>query len=260
MIDQDGVVTDRNYRVTCDISGTLLEIEKAGYIIVPNSDTPLVRLQNNFNVLLGIQPDHAVAEYGAVVQVGREKVFTSNVQGIPEYRKSVQQAFLNSGWDVAIGDSATWVRDRKKFEPNRKLLIVDGMREQSVGMYFKRTNHEGLPQTSEEIGAEGMAILGEISMPSGCLPFVYNPPYGIAISNVQGVSKTAGYRVLRARYPDASFFMIGDQQMDFIEDPSVTVCAVGNASPELKTRSRFVACGEITRGLDECLWWILGNV
>ena len=94
-------------------------------------------------------------------------------------------------------------------------------------------------------------------MPDGLDEFDYNSDYGIAINNAKGITKTVGYLLLKEKLPNSRFFMIGDAVADIIDDSSVIHCAVLNAVPLLKERSNFVSQYSFTKGLKECLEWIL---
>lgn len=47
MIDQDGVISNRNYQATKDISKLVNSLQTQNVVIVPNSDTPIDRLRRN---------------------------------------------------------------------------------------------------------------------------------------------------------------------------------------------------------------------
>ena len=53
MIDQDGVLLDRNYETTLDLNGFLKRLPK-GIVVVPNSDTPIERIRANFMLAAGM--------------------------------------------------------------------------------------------------------------------------------------------------------------------------------------------------------------
>jgi hypothetical protein len=256
MIDQDGVVSNRNYQTTKDIRGMLSATIASGDAIVPNSDTPLIRLLNNFRVLLGLECKTAIAEYGTVICINGKSVYPLDIRGISQCRTRLQTILVERGWYVEVGDSATWVREQRCFLPNQPIAIMDGLREQSIALYFKHTDQDGKLVSDETLWRKGISTLAEFELPPGLQPFDLNAKYDIAISNAIGSDKTLGYRALHSYYPEARFFMIGDGTMDIINDPSVTLCAVGNAVPELKTRATFVAEHNYTAGLEECLNWI----
>ena len=258
MIDQDGVVIDENYRITSNISELINLIAKNPETkIVPNTDTPTRRIIMNFKNLVGFKPNIIIAEKGAVVEVQGKKKYTANITGINRYCLKLKTIFEREGAKVIIDDSATWIQKNKKFTPNKNLLIIDALREQTIAFYLKVTDKTGLSFSNKEWSKKGLELAGSIPLPKGLEPFNYSPSYGIAVSNVKGISKSDGYFVIRKLYPKAKFFMIGDSDADIITDRKVIHCAVGNASSNLKLKSQFVAERSITEGLRECLHWII---
>src|SRR3989338_46146 len=257
MVDQDGVVCNKDYQITKDIKERVRDItENDGIIIVPNSNTPAKRLINNFEVMLGITPDIVIAEDGAVVVVRDHKIYSSKTN-IVQFVRDLRDLFLFNGAVVEIGDSATWIREGKKFTPNSKLLIIDGLREQTVGLYLKETDKNGMPYTSDEWSQDGLVIISQLTWPNQLNQLEYNSKYGIAISTVRGATKTSGYLALREKCPADEFYMIGDTDYDIIQDNIVILCAVANATPLLKERASFIANSILTEGLEECLDWII---
>lgn len=257
MVDQDGVISDKNYQTTKDISQFVDSLRTQGIIIVPNSDTPIDRLQRNNKFLLGFHADTIIGEKGAVVSLNGQCKFPKEIQGIDEYRLSLEKLFLKCGVSVYVGDSATWIRENKTFIPNSQLLIIDALRQQSIGLYLKCSNDKGLTYTDLDWCEKGLKIISTISLPIGLEPLNFNPNYGIAIANATGVKKSDGYRIIKEFFGQTRYYMIGDQMDDFIDDSNVVQCAVGNAEKKYKDVSSFVASKRITEGLEECLQWIV---
>lgn len=255
MIDQDGVLLDKNYKTTADMQDFLRNLPE-GFRIVPNSDTPVERILNNFKVVAGLQADITIGEKGAVVVCYGQTYFISNIQGIDDYLENLKHAFVDLDCDIAVGDSATWVREEKKFKPNRRMLIIDGLRKQTIGFYLRTTNDDGVACIDNQWFNIGITVVKTIPLPKGLEAKDFNIKYGIIIMNAINVSKTNGYLFLRQKYPGAVFYMIGDGDMDIIDDPNVIHCAVANASTNFKKIARFISDKEITAGLIDCLHWI----
>jgi len=257
MVDQDRVVCDENYQPTVDISELIRELNKTGQVIIaPNTDTPIERIKYNFRKMIGLDPAVIIAERGAIVEINGKKESVKNICGIKEFIAWVEKVFKLMGCCVEIGDSATWLRENRKFEPNRRLLIIDGLREQTISVFFKRTDASGFASTDPGFAQQGLEIINGLVPPAGLNKSDYNEKYGIAICNVAGVSKTDGYLLVKNQYPLADFYMIGDGDSDIILDKEVIHCAVANASPLLKKRASFVSKFSITEGLADCLKWI----
>ena len=260
MIDQDGVVLGPDYQTNADISTTIQASIDKGMVLVPNSDTPIDRLNRNFQSALGYEPKITIGEGGAVVRCLGETIPLCEVVGISDYIDGLIQAFRPTGCHMSLGDAPTWVREDKKFTPGKELLLVDRQRQHSIAFYLRKADDlplsEGLAILNEEWFARGRAIAEALPLPTGLSPLVFDDRYGIAIASPTGISKRDGYRFLRDKFKVAQIYMIGDSNSDWIGDDGVTQCAVGNASDSYKQHCRFVADQEYTRGLAECLKWI----
>lgn len=256
MIDQDGVVFNQDYRTTKDISGIIREITSHGAILVPNSDTPAVRLINNFERSLGLLPETVISEREAVISHKGKILTPANIQGIKEYSALLEKTFKQKGYLTAIGNSVTWIRQKKRFKPNQKILIIDGLRQQTVGFYLRVTDREGIAKVDTEWYSKGLKLVSTIPIPEGLIDDDYNTEYGIVIMHAKEVDKTTSYHFLKEIHPSAQFFMVGDSESDIIKDKSVVHCAVANGTKQLKSICGFVANNPFTLGLEECLKWI----
>ena len=258
MFDQDGVVCDKAYKTTKDIKETISLALAKGIILVPNSDTPWKRLSNNTEVMLGFEPDSIIAEKGAVVKIGPWIIYSANITGVDRYIGLLFDLFSSHGMKVAMGDSATWIRVGKKFEPNSRYIIIDGLRSQSVGFYLLITDNLGTPRIDRNWFEEGLTMARTIELPQELAQFNPNIKYGIVIANNPNITKTNGYRIYKDRIGlDSTFFMIGDSDIDIIDDVRVTHLAVGNTSEGLRRRAAFVSQYDYTAGLEECLQKII---
>jgi len=257
MLDWDGVVVDQEYRPTKDIRVTVQQLLNSEITIVPNSDTPIPRLRRFCESTLGMTAETVIGERGAIVAIANRTLRPVYIEGIEQCREQLTRVFSERGHAVYVGDSTVWVRGKKLFEPNRRIVLIDDLRQQTLSCFLFSTDEQGLPRVDTIWADEAMALATTVKLPAGLSPWDYNPTYGIAIANVADVSKTDGYRLLRSEYPDAAFFMVGDSDSDIIADESVSHCAVGNATETLKSRANFVARTPFTEGLEECLLWIL---
>jgi hypothetical protein len=258
MTDQDGVLLDRGYKTTIAIGNFLQRLPK-GIVLVPNSDTPVERISNNFFWAAGIRPEIIIGERGAVVSFCGKLYTFDHISGLQSYLKRLKQAFAGQDCDVAVGDSATWVRDQKIFAPNRRMLIIDDLRRQSIGFYLRTTDSYGVALRDDSWFRAGCRIVKRILLPAGIVANDFNEAYGIVIMDAAGVSKTSGYEFLLQKYPTAEFFMIGDGDADIIGSNRITHCAVANASAKIKKVAKFVSQKTFTEGFLDCLSWIMGK-
>lgn len=255
MTDQDGVLFDKSYQSTGEIKSLVKQLSN-DILIVPNSDTPILRAQRNFKRVLGVTPNIVVGEKGAIVLFKKIKYPLGNVRGIDDFLESLKQSFSQIDCEIVVGDSATWIREKKMFTPNRKMLIIDGLREQTIGFYLRATDSQGIAQIDNQWFEEGSDIVRKLEIPEGLIAEDFNSQYGIVIMNTKDTDKTTGYNFLSDQFPDATFFMIGDNDADIIREKSVIHCAVKNASQSLKSKSAFASNKPFTEGLRDCLDWI----
>jgi len=257
MVDQDGVIVDREYKTNCDIRLSVQTALKTTYL-VPNSGTPLKRLRTNFQDWLGFFPNTLIAEQGAIVSHDSSDFCTVEINGISEYIELFQKKLRNIA-KIYIGDSATWIRDKRKFQPNSEIIIIDQYRQQSVSFYSLVTDQRGDTYIDNGWSQLVLSALKKIALPIGLNFFNYDREYGIAVASPEGANKTIGYNFLKKLLPNPYFYMIGDSDADVIDDPEVIHCAVANASEKLKQKAAFVADKNYTAGLEECLNWIIGQ-
>lgn len=254
MVDQDGVVCDQQYHLTAEID--VRQLVSTDMVLVPNSDTPLRRLIENFRELLGFEADIAIAENGAVVKYHDKIIYLSAVKGLNQYRQRLIEQLSRAGFKVVVGDSATMVRRHQTLPPNSTVALVDEYREQSVGLYLFQTDHAGMFKISDSVSQLGLKAIQRVALPVGLKPFNYNSAYGIAIATPEGVSKTAGYRTLQTMQA-GDYFMVGDSKGDIINAKEVVHCCVGNAMSELRQVSDYASPSAYTAGLKDCLRWIM---
>lgn len=254
MIDQDGVVFDRNYQTNKPIYTTMQRLRQPDVMLVPNSDTPIERLTNNFYSALGFLPTTVIGECGAIINYEGSEIKLCAVGDVQAYRHQLVKIFSQLDCDIAIGDSATWIRIGRIFNPNRRMLIIDEQRKCSVGFYLRKTDARGIPIIDAEWFAQGRELVESLDLPTGLVAFDFNSKYGVAIAGAAGVNKRNGFLFLRDKFPAAAIYMIGDSEADFID--GATVCSVANGSAVFKSQCHYVAQQEYTTGLEECLNWI----
>ncbi|MEI6288333.1 MAG: HAD hydrolase family protein [bacterium] len=260
MIDQDGVIFDRTYQVNKDISKTIETATALGIILVPNSDTPIDRLNGNFQSSLKHTPQITIGEGGAIARYMGQDFSLCNAEGITAFIEELVQIFRKTNCVIQIGDTATWIKNNEKFPANQKLMLIDGMRTNSIAFYLRQADSSGLAIIDNQWFVEGQELIKQLHLPATLLPFDFNSKYGIAIASPVGVSKRNGYLFLREKFKVAQIYMIGDSEADWMgSEEELTTCSVGNGSPALKSHCQFVAQHDYTEGLEECLNWIISQ-
>ncbi len=256
MVDLDGVVLNKRYETTGDICNIANKLSEVSYI-VPNSDTPVERLATFFEQSIGVSSDIVIGENGAVIKYFDNIDFTHKDIDISQYIHEMKRVFSKFDCCILECDAPILVREHKGLQPNTKFILIDKFRRMSISMFFLITDGEGKLYIDEKWSGQCLTSLLLCDKPQALGDFVYNHKYGIAISSIAIVSKTSGYLFLKQKYPNAQFFMIGDSDMDIINDHDVIHLAVNNASQELKNRSLFVSDYKHTIGLGYCFRWIL---
>lgn len=253
MIDQDGVVYNEHYVTTADLDFNRLLSENV--ILIPNSDTPLARLVNNFEKVFGVKPRAAIAENGAVVLCNGTVHYSCTVCRLQEYRRKIARTLADKNFTVLIGDSTTMVQQKKKMPPNCMMAIIDKLRERSISLYLFKTDTEGNCHIDDHVAEYGLKIISAMNFEIELMSFNYNKAYGIAIAGAADANKSIGYHILRELLP-GTYFMIGDSDSDVIDDLSVVHCCVANSTRKLIEISRYSSPFAYTEGLSDCLEWI----
>jgi hydroxymethylpyrimidine pyrophosphatase-like HAD family hydrolase len=256
MTDLDGVIFDKHYRVTTD-TGKAVRTISASADIVPNSDTPMDRLSMFYRGATGINEIGLIGENGSIVRDFEGNIhYACSGKEIKDFRLEIKRIFVSDGHTVCEGPIPIWIREKKRFQPNSNLVLIDNCRERSVSLFFLTSDNNGNLTNNKNWCNAGGEILRTVSRPCALDEFDFNPKYGIFISSAKGISKTSGYLCLKRLYPDVKFFMIGDSDYDIIDNGSIMHLAVGNATPNLKDISFFIAKSEFTQGFIECLEWL----
>lgn len=259
MIDMDGVVLNREYQTTKDISESAGKAAKT-LLLVPNSDTPIVRLERFFFNAIGVNCDVIIGELGAILKYQNSLIHICKIADIDLFVSRIKDKFESIGAEVYLGDSTTWIKDNRCFQPNRNLVLIDAFRTQSVGMFFLKAMPNGNAGIDDVWSSQCLEVLKKINRPAGLTAFFYNSKYGFAGCNAKGITKTSGYLALKEIIPKTQFYMIGDSDIDIIDDPNVVHLSVANGTNNLKARSKFISKYNYTEGLEDCLEWILKNI
>lgn len=259
MIDLDGVVLDKKYQTTKDISKNV-ERAAQNLLLVPNSDTPILRLEKFFFDALGFRCQVVIGELGATLRYYNSLIQTCQIFGLDSFISQIKDRLKSIGAKVFFGDSTTWIREGKCFQSNCKIVLIDALRTQSTGLFFLETTDAGNTTINNVWSSQCMNVLQKIDRPKGLTEFCYNGKYGFVGCNAEGITKTNGYLALKKLMPKAQFFMIGDSDIDIINDPDIIHLAVANGTNGLKLRAKFISNQPYTGGLGDCLDWILKNI
>jgi len=261
LCDQDGVLLAKDYSCNHDFAGLKELLRENNAILVPHSDTPVLRLRRNLESATGVKITNLIAERGAIIIAKNQEVFRLRFpeEAIKAYRRELFALAEKFTKFIYSGDSVTWVKKGKLFAKNENVIIFDSYRQSSLGYYARRTSPEGLARIDNDFYHEFTAEAKKIPLP----PFFdvedYNPDYGIAILSSSQASKTNGF----LKYLDlldeenCEYYMIGDYLTDIIEHPRMTLLAVNNCVEELRNKASFVSQSPLAKGMMECIEYAL---
>lgn len=270
LCDLDKTLIDKSYHLTIPaekVRSVARRCADAGIVIGLCSDSPLPLLEQWAEELGFTGP--IVFEQGAgfcdAVGGSALSVLPNATDWFPRLRDEVVRLALTKvpRYGIYIGDNTTLVRNGVLLPgPCEYYLLVSGTRRYSFAAHVRRRDAtSGLlvidPVELRRMRLEIEAIARSIT--DEPLDVDENAEYGTLIIHAARTRKANGVRALLERMGATSLVFIGDSKPDFIGDPRVIQCAVGNAQEEYKQHCQFVAQGTYTAGVIELLEMILAN-
>lgn len=267
LCDLDSTLLDKRYELTVPLETLVNSVsakQDEGYIIGLNSDTPLLPLQT-WARRFGMQGP-LLAEKGQVLCPSPE--VPAQVYGkLPDLFNSLRnQVMLRAREEfneafVGVGDVTEFVRQGAVYGVDRAAILINGYRRCSFSGYALACKDGRLSAQDarlfERFCELVLSIAGEyaeqLDEPDK------NPDYGIMVLHERGASKSlAVERLITQTEGGTGVVMIGDSDADIINSNApVMLCAVGNASPDLKAKAResggVVADKAYTEGVLEIL-------
>lgn len=273
LLDVDETLIGTNYELTVPhdvLTAAIRRAEMKSAIVGLNSDSGFPTLERRANQV-GISGP-IIAERGALVQPARGAPLTAL---IPETLRflELRDRFLDAltfgqrthQYWVVLGDVNELAKAlppiSSRVLPAPVAVLVNGVRTCSLAFYVrKRVGCEWVKDVASL--DEVIAILEEAG--PHCEPLWSardildrNPTYGICIVHHKDTQKPRAVGWILEHAGTRPVYMIGNSQSDDLRDPRVIQCAVGNASPEYKTRCLethgFVAEQPLTVGVLELL-------
>jgi hydroxymethylpyrimidine pyrophosphatase-like HAD family hydrolase len=262
LMDLDLTLIDKSYQPTIDIL-ELIDIvqcrKREGDIFGLISDTPYATLKQWMNTFQFNGP--VVSEKGILIS-------------LPD---GSQQVTLDTGinW-ISIKEKCTEtlsrLTPRPSFVQRRYLevfaegpvekktgdiiIIINPNRQFSFSMHVRRVDGRSFV-IDEQLFSEAVECVDKVLMEMGLsdiLDVDANPLYSVIILSDKRVVKSLAMPFLRQSYPDHRLIMIGDGNSDAELKGHVDVlCAVGNASIDLKKAADRIATKTITSGVLELL-------
>ncbi|QQS43796.1 HAD hydrolase family protein [Candidatus Roizmanbacteria bacterium] len=241
--DVDGVWLDETKNFAFPDNNSLeaiLRAQSQDYVFVLNSDTggeSLLQLSRE----MGITSDLCIAENGSYIQTEND-VWMIQEPDPRTFMSGLRIRFaeiLSSSGTVWQGDATRAVRKRE-LKNDSPLFLVNTSRQCSVGIYARQAGMtidrdltESVYQTVTKVCSDVQGVeISQYPEIGSCLVRTTNRP-----SKADAVS-----RLLELSGFGGPCFMIGDSMADAMRslDKRVITCAVGNASPELKTNADVI--------------------
>lgn len=267
LLDLDGTIITRSYQLT--VAGSKLRsvvenLQTGNTFVGLNSDTPLQPLKS-WAGLFGMRGP-LIGEKGQVLSFSPAEP-AQTIGGMGDYFRALKrQVILRSHEQFAntfigIGDVTEFVRQGGKiFGEDRQAIFINGYRQCSFSAYALAYRDGSLTYDAELYELFCNLVMSLVAPDEDRLAEAdKNDLYGILILHEKGASKTRGFQHLIDRLGDEiEYVMIGDSLSDqILTDHPVKVCAVGNASPELKAwaleTGGMVADAPFTEGVIEIL-------
>jgi len=263
LVDLDLTLIDAKYRPTIPADLFISRISKTisdGDIIGLISDSPYETLAYWMDVFCFKGP--IVAEKGACV-VWED----GNIQGTiqkkvdwdavkEEIIAALQQEFP-SGYIREENYLALFQEEKPLLSGCDVVMLISPFRRFGFCIHIRRVGQDGILEQDERLFNHAnqviMRVVGEMQILSW-LDVDSNPLYSVTILADNRVEKFLAIPVLRRRYPDHQIIVIGDGNSDaLLKGHADILCAVGNATDQLKKAADIIAQKDITEGVIEIL-------
>lgn len=260
LIDLDKTLIDEEYRLTTrHIRGAIAIMQKAGWHIGLNSDTPFLPLQEWHNSSrfesLGMNGP-IIAEKGALVQFtdGTKIVLSKSEDIMMQTKEMLVKNFISVPENTLfIGDATEFVRLGCWITGYSNVLIaLNNLRQYSLSFFVRgiRNRYKELVKDTDLF----RKIIGQIQplIPKELVQ-VQSEEYCIFLLHPQDCSKTQAVAEIIKKESYDRVIMIGDSINDFIGIPNVDTMAVGNAQQALKNVATYVAKNDYAGGVGEII-------
>jgi hydroxymethylpyrimidine pyrophosphatase-like HAD family hydrolase len=259
LVDLDKTLIDAaNYEITDKtIVDEIKRVQQIGWKIGLSSDSPLESLLDWRNQLAMNGP--VIAEKGAVVWIDSkheviekesQKFFSDLNLKFTNYLTDQRKSFL-------FGDVTKFIWNKPKLVEmlDDEIVLVQSHRKCSFNLYGRSINQNGELIINNQLTKEMIIIVHSLTFNN--LPFEvdedFNQDYGIYILAPKNTTKRLGTQKLINILNINKIGMIGDSGTDILGKDIAYQYAVGNAKPELKNVSEYVATGTFTKGVIEIL-------
>jgi hydroxymethylpyrimidine pyrophosphatase-like HAD family hydrolase len=259
-IDVDRTLINEEYRLTDpQLRDVIAQKQSEGWQIGLNSDSPL-RTLNYWAQHLGLNGP-IISERGAEVLFPEDDariVFTRSGAAIRELRRHLIAKCLDlPETEFVCGDALAFIRSVKvlPYTLASTLIAYNGLRRYSILFFVRKI----APQSGDLLLDTALLreVVRNIDADLAASELVAegrsDPDYSVFSRSPSDVTKgSAVLQVSRECHVDR-MVMIGDSMSDFVDDPSVELYAVGNASHDFQKACSYVAPSRYSQGVREIL-------
>jgi len=258
LVDLDKTLIDSNYQITNQgIFDEITRVQSLGWQIGLSSDTPLESLKvwrGRFGMNGPI-----LAERGAVIwSPGKPEIVINPEaeQFFTSLRLALIQQLAFNRINFFHGDVTQFIRNKPVLNEmvDPRLILIQAYRRCSLNFYGKKILPDGALDIDNNLTKQTVELTNRLmETPPFEVEEDYNPDYGICIFSPKQMTKRLGTIRLLTDLDLKKVGIIGDSTTDIVGIDIAFHYAVGNAKPEFKNNSVFVAQNSYTSGVIEIL-------
>lgn len=260
--DLDKTLIDESYQIqNPDVIKSMEELQRRGWILGLNSDTPISALKK-WSELFGLEGP-IIAEKGGIIMFDKHIYFDQQLQ--QEFEKSRENIITAAKnipnifvWE---GDQVELLKQKEKL-PQAALstaILISNLRLLGISFHIRKVDANGNLINDKEKFREITNILHSSYPNIENLEIDENPEYGIVILSSSRNSKREGVKKVMELASWINVGMVGDSITDYLGHDIATQYAVANSSDEYKQKSNFLATQPYTNGVKEICDLIIRN-
>ncbi len=254
LFDVDGTLIDDNYNITDDRIFESVKIAKEeGWTLGLSSDTPYESLLG-WGEYFGIDGP-IIAERGALVEVHGEKISTINsTHSFVQMRQQIVEHFQEQDIVVWQGNPVSLLKTNTTVgQPGELVVLINELREESLGLFFRVVGQEGELTIHEETTEELVAQIRSFYPEGTVFDEDVNHSHGLIIVSHESINKRIGSLELQKILSIGKFAVIGNSLADYVGDDIAVHLSVADGTQEYKEVADYVANSPVTAGAAEAL-------
>ncbi len=260
LLDLDGTVIDDTYETTDDrLYGVINDIQKSGWQVGINSDTPLEVIRK-WSKELGLKGPN-IAEGGAVVEA-KDEIIYSQEQGklFMTLQNSVKNRLNDVGDIVWDGDPVAFLRNGSQIgQFGDTIFLMNNLRLCSLGVFVRQVAEDGTLLANNSLTDLMAEEVRPFYRDAHSLVEDVNYDHGLIIVSHESADKRAGVMRLQEASVLGKIAMIGNSTADHLGSDVAIHYAVGNADNKFKELADYVASGSLSSGVVEILSKLLSE-